>query len=488
MIERAIRYDKEDIFVNLARKEILDEYRELEPDDPEKVQAAEEQKEATLKAAKEDRATYLRVILDDVLDQMDESKRNEYFDEIAARSERTADFLSSRSRFNRDQSFLLLLREWNSFTPAVPIEGEEDRGGGYFIFHSGHGVVIDPGYDFIYHFSRAGGRIHDIDHIIVTHAHNDHTAEFESLLVLIHEYNDKRKERNEKTKQVKLYLSLDAQQKLSGLIPLERKECVKSIIVLNRAKNPTVPQKIDLFPGGTLTVLPAYHDDQMTCDYAVGLGLEIDSDNGTKRIVFTGDTGICPKGAWSEHRAVYNLYPEPFRHPEPGSVDLVIAHIGSIQEQEFEKFYIRGHEAPQFYKNHLGMLGTIILLDQLQPKAAFISEFGQELKNIRTELVDKLAQALSQKRNREEQSKIHVFPGDVSMVYDINTGLFLCHNTCEFEDPERLKPWSETDDRRVYLFNQQLGPHRTENAIKDYKERLKGRRLPCCYSDAEPDS
>ena len=98
------------------------------------------------------------------------------------------EFISAESKLDVDSSVFLVLRKWNSFTPALPLDGgEKSVGGGYFIHHLGRGTVIDPGYNFIENFHKAGCRLLDIDNIVITHAHNDHTIDFESLLTLLYQ-------------------------------------------------------------------------------------------------------------------------------------------------------------------------------------------------------------------------------------------------------------------------------------------------------------
>jgi tetratricopeptide (TPR) repeat protein len=103
---------------------------------------------------------------------------------------RRNEFLSPQSNLDHVRSILMILRKWNSYTPAIPsVNDERNPGGGYFIWHNGHGTVIDPGYNFIENYFNAGCRICDIDNIVITHAHNDHTNDFEALRALLFEYN-----------------------------------------------------------------------------------------------------------------------------------------------------------------------------------------------------------------------------------------------------------------------------------------------------------
>ena len=390
--------------------------------------------------------------LTEVLKQIDAEKQREYFDKIHLAKERTDHFIREDSQFSEDLSFLLVLREWNSYTPMIPGEEEEDRGGGYFIRHAGEGLVIDPGYDFIENFYRAGGRLSDIDHVIVTHAHDDHTAELEALLMLLHR---RWTAKDLPKKSVSLYLSAGVQRKFAGLLDL-RDPKYKRIMTLCPVEG-GCEQRIALSAEIVLTVLPAYHDDVVTQNTAVGLAFEFTIKNDRRTLIFTGDSGLYPlrlgedgeKRLYdgnedtpmldvAEGKALHERYPEKFGRP-----DLLVAHIGSIKESEFrpqDSIFSREDEGRWYYVNHLGLLGTLTMLHQLNPVAAIVSEFGSELKGFHFELVDKLQQALHarQKQNITGGRHTFVIPGNLTIAYDIENRRFLCHDTCEFADSEDL--------------------------------------------------
>ena len=89
--------------------------------------------------------------------------------------------------------------------------------------------------------------------------------------------------------------------------------------------------------------------------------------------------------------------------------DLLIAHIGSIQKSEFrpeEAVRSRDDEGRWYYVNHLGLLGTLTMLHQLNPEAAVISEFGSELKGFHYELVDKLSEALHERQKSDSEKRL----------------------------------------------------------------------------------
>ncbi len=413
-----------------------------------------EQAKAKAKESTKGHLSYnLKVILDSVFKYFDEEKRKDYFNRIDEAKARTDRFLMDESLFARESSFLLILRQWNSYTPTIPAIEEADRGGGYFIRHGGEGIIIDPGYDFIDNFYRAGGRMCDIDHIIVTHAHDDHTAEFEALLMLLHKYNERQKKENKK--RVCLYLSIGAQRKFSGLLNL-RDPKIKKFTTLVWAGSGS-EQFVSINDKTTLYVLPAFHDDVITRDTSIGLGFILQVQDKKRRIVFTSDSGLYPRKYdragepqyydqnnsrpqldTGPGKALYEQYPEALKLP-----DLLITHIGSIKEQEFGKpeLFPDRQEGQWYYPNHLGMLGTLTMLHQIQPMVAIISEFGSELKGFVYELVHEIIGKALEERQEDDAPdgiKTFVIPGDLTIAYDISNGRLLRHDTCEFGDINQL--------------------------------------------------
>lgn len=374
--------------------------------------------------------------------------KDAFTEEMTTRRQRVQEFLKDESLFAHQASVFLVLRKWNSFTPIIMDGQESDRGGGYFLYHKGVGLVIDPGYDFIEQFHEAGGQIHDITHIAVTHAHDDHTAQLEQLLTMLHQYNKEREKegQKEKRKQVTLLLNHSAMKRFSGF--RLHKDCayVKRVVCLNAFDEDAEPQRVRLDAAGELemTVLPAHHDDVFSADYAVGLGFTVGLGENRRVLVLTSDTGLFPPRRNAEgkvetygdgekmvcedqpERAIHVLYPEPFK----SSPDLLIAHIGSIKEYEFEPQ--SDSSVPIYYPNHLGFLGTSKLLIDMQPKAVILSEFGSELKSLRMDIAGLLLQALDKDP--------FVIPGDNTLVYDFAKGEFLCHSDCQFHDQADIVP------------------------------------------------
>jgi tetratricopeptide (TPR) repeat protein len=415
------------------------------------------------KAGKVDIISLLRRLLE----AFPEERRTQFEFKMDERKERIQAFLGTKSDFADEAGHALLLdlREWNSFTPAVPDQHEIDRGGGYYIRYKGQGLVIDPGYNFIENFHKVGGRLCDVGHIMVTHAHNDHTADFESLLSLLHQYN---KEHKASPKCVHLYLSQGAIRKFSGFLPLRGASYLGRIETLNQG-NRDNPQVIALhgLDGARLTVLRAFHDDTLSLDYSVGLGFEFDFEGGSRKVVFTGDTGIFPPnkvhGDGKEKEpevlvgpgadnCLFHEYPEGFRHPH-----LLIPHLGSVKKEELREDFPaqsadrKEEKALYFYPNHLGLRGLVLLLHLMRPETAIISEWGEELKDIRFDLVRGVSDLVDGLRGEEKRS-VFVVPGDVTVACDIATGKFLCHDTQKFCSPDDLlvQELPEPEDSKFY--------------------------------------
>jgi tetratricopeptide (TPR) repeat protein len=468
-------------------------------------------------------ARSLKAYLDHILREFDESTRNDYFDKIKAAEKRRDVFLRDPSAFASDMSFVLVLREWNSYTPVIPGQEESDRGGGYFIRHGGEGIVIDPGYDFIENFHNAGGKLSDVNHIIVTHAHDDHTAELEALLMLLYRrwnLKDLDNKPAPKKKQVSLYLSAGVQRKFAGILSY-RDEKIKRIVTLSPPSDNDMSQSVGINEYTELTVLPAYHDDVITESTAVGLGFDFQLENGKRRVIFTADSGLYPPKRDNQGkkitnnkrageyaldtnagRALFERYPDKMLGP-----DLLVAHMGSIKKREFEALTPTDSsidEGGWYYPNHLGLLGTLTMLDRCRPKAAIISEFGSELKGFHYELVKKLGETLHNipKAKGTTSELTFVIPGDLTTVYDITNGKFLCHETCEFEDTEELEcretcdcepEWKAAkgrynsilvekgDSRRTYLFKKldsSNNPEQDATWAEKYYEKFYNHELP----------
>jgi len=317
---------------------------------------------------------------------------------------------------------------------------------------------------------------------------------------MFHQFNGKNKNT---PKKVTLLLNHSTLKKFSGFSLHKDCSYIEKVICLNAfdADNEQII-KLSRTDDISLTVLPAYHDDVFTMDYAIGLGLRIGKGDAMRRIVFTGDTGLYPlmldKGkpvcchytdsmhreveerrvVEKEDEGINRKYPSDFQDP---NVDLLVPHLGSIKEYEFDPPQFapvssdpsnsdtqEGSLGPMFYPNHLGILGTAMLIKELLPRAVILSEFGSELRGLRMEIATLLQRALE--KTLEKGKAPFIVPGDPSIVYNISDGFFLCHEDGRYYHPETIEA-KEVGGDRIGLFKKN-GAYASLDRFDNYRKGL----------------
>jgi tetratricopeptide (TPR) repeat protein len=207
-------------------------------------------KKNALKEKKLDKKTY---VLNEVINAFQE-KKDDFFKNINDIESKFKKFVDSERSIPEDfSSFLSVLRKWNSYTPILPSEKGDNKGGEYFLYHRGKGIVIDPGFNFIENFYQEGFKVADIDAVLITHAYNDHTVDLESILTLVYKHNDAikdtvkeemkgkkkakidqevEKKLKSKGKKIDLFMNLGTFMKYSGWLNLKDSSEINSVTVL----------------------------------------------------------------------------------------------------------------------------------------------------------------------------------------------------------------------------------------------------------------
>ena len=407
-----------------------------------------------------------------------------FLDQKESAEKKVKNFLQPASLLAQDMTFFLVLRKWNSYTPAIPVEEDERiRGGGYFIYHNGKGTVIDPGYNFIENFHQAGCRIHDIDTIILTHAHNDHTIDFESICTLLHQYNRLR-EKEENSKKINLYFNNGSFKKFSGMLNLMDQN-FETIHTLNAGN------EYQISAGMTLNVLPAFHDEVVSRCQSVGLLFTFAFGEKTRKMVFTSDTGLFPLYTYSSDLKPDTTQKELWQEYPPSALhqpDLLVVHIGSIKKEEFTVDLKQGIEKC-LYPNHLGIIGTARMITKLMPKLALVSEFGEEMRGFRCEIVQRIEEDVVHKVIKDDP-KPRVAPADLAFVYDIANAKFLCCAGGEWTDVAEIAYDYHVNSKKenIYYFSKKeldkVGKSDYASTVDTFKHRRKNRENMYFKSDA----
>lgn len=378
-----------------------------------------------------------QVISDFITDIKHDDKFKSSFEYIMENEERIGRFIAEGKTHIEPLNQLIVLRKWNSYTPILPArEDYASKGGGYFLKFQDTGIVIDPGYNFIENFLKAGFKLDDIDHIFVSHAHNDHTVELEGIFSLLY----KRNKDSENPKKIKLHMNLGSFKKFSGYFDLSnptKEFYIDNIVMLNRHQLFKLNDDIEVF------TTQAQHHEMITSKYAIGFTFIFNIGSDEKRVVkFTCDTG------WNSEMEKQNQEQgEPFKIDK---VDILVAHLGSMKEKELNYNVEKGLQENEnvLYKDHLGLIGTVAAIHFWQPELTLISEFGEELNAIRHKISEKIGKFLNKK----------VSPVDINFRINLDDMNIMCFKTREFFEPEKIKVYYDEKTDLYFINEEQLTP------------------------------
>jgi len=424
--DKALEINPEYENARMNRIFVLMHLREFDKaqEEMEKLYSEQKKRISELEIADEDREEKIleidanKEVIDELLD-----KCNEILDAKKNHEKKLAKSLKPRKKPLSDD-FFLVLRRWNSYTPAMFTATESNLGGGYFLHWKGKGIVIDPGFDFIDNFLNNALVIYDMDAVIITHAHIDHCSDFGSLLTLLFEYNEK----NKKKKKIDVFMNLGAMKRFLGWIPLdEDKETalINRIYPLERGVNYNL-EDYNL----RLTVTKAVHDEVLTKAYSVGLIFELYNE-----------------GSYTKEKPFKIGYTSDTRHEDDveeqyKGVNIIVPHLGSIDENDF---MLEEEERDQ---NHLMLKGVISTIHKSRAKLAIISEFGEELEEHRMTIVGALDRVF--RRNKMARC----LTGDIGLNVSVPDLRIKCHYCQKHKDAneilEEIDP--ENKDKKCVIY------------------------------------
>lgn len=383
--------------------------------------AAEKAGKSIEERTKEDRATDAALItelykaMEDYLPDIREKKIQ--FDNRIAMSVGKSRIIGESGTDN----MFCVLRDWNSFSPILrkDVRGEDSKGpdersgGGYFLVWNSHGIVIDPGLDFVTQLYKKGFSISDVDTVIITHCHLDHIRDVESLVDLNYRYNKAKgydpHDNPDKFRQLHFFMCESAFKKYDTY--LQNTGCC----LVPEHLSPGIRKIIS--KGIAVKAVHAFHKDvNGRSDEAIGLVFTLKQKNKiVVRIGLTSDT------RWD------NTLPASYKN-----CHVLVTHLGTIEVGDEKKDTKKGEDAPSeggFLKttlsNHLGSKGCFRLMHTVKPKLFIIGEFGEELVETRFKIV----QVLHKLRPEET---ICVLGGDSNLTVGLGESLsILCsHHEC----------------------------------------------------------
>jgi len=381
---------------------------------------------------------------------------------------------------------LEVLRKWNSFTPIVTPHNNDSLGGGYLLRVGGKGIVIDPGFDFIKNYKEQGHFFAEMDLILLSHAHNDHIADLESILSLLYKYNDNIKHSEDKLNEstIKMQIAKRKNVALSKVLKAEieeefersgRKKVLKlylsqsvydhcnSIIRSNaNACDYEIAPEGHLYKLGvaTLKALAAKHAN--LCDMTTSRGFCLDFSH--HQFIYTGDTG------WD--KSIETQYRKLAKANKIKPI-VLLAHIGGVKENEIDYLSRSSKDDySAFYPNHLGRLGLCKLVSVLNPRICIISEFGEELLGHRVELA---------KLYHAKYPDTIFLAADIGLKYDIENNQVRGIQSIDkekrelvygYSPPEKIEAYENEATCTIYYYDNKINrEHVVEAVCYNYKIR-----------------
>lgn len=396
---------------------------------------------------------------------------------------------------------LTVLRRWQSFTPALSSGSEVgEKGGGYFVYKTNEkgeikeGLVVDPGFNFLENFFDEGFSIRDINAILLTHSHRDHSSDLMSIITLVHEMN-KRGKRVFKTQwedtKLVLFMTEGCYYKYEKQIGHESIKSFRDIIKV-KCRDPEYG-KNDYLKEFTLHVTKALHDDQTDHD---SVGYIIMDKMSRPLIGFTGDTQWYPnidKEYQIDNRGcpvlcmniggVVDIFKEG---------DTMISNLAKHNNNNDHRKFM---EKILVTENHLYLPGFYLLAKEIvtqtprEQKLFILSELCEEMKGgLRIDLAEKLAERLGEEKigsvlsedNGSEPPKynVAVLPEDIGLtvLLDNENGSevhleVMCKVCNSGHEPKHIKAVETNKDSAiVYLCKEHYNQLKEESILPKINE------------------
>ena len=312
-----------------------------------------------------------------------------------------------------NQVLLAILKGWGSAVPLV-LGGEAAcRGGGYFLKFNGSGLAVDPGHDFLRNFHGQKFHLRELDAVLISHNHPDHTHDLKSIDDVKYEMWVS----SEETPQP-YSLVLDNDTASTEEWTNEPKDFRKPPIRVDANRHDTV----DLSEMAGLPFNVESFKAKHTEDVANAVGYRLSCIKENKPVLTLGFS--CDT----------EYFPELANHDNLGGCDVLVAHMSQPEISE-----LQDPNNAEFKEGHLGYRGTIELIKTCKPNLTIISEFWAGLADARILLLQAL-------RNRCKTNNI--LPGGVGLLVKVTceptSFQILCTYCKKWIQHERIKVTSSS--------------------------------------------
>lgn len=366
-----------------------------------------------------------------------------------------------------DIPFFIASRRWNSWTPNQPRKELWARGlktgGGYLLSDGDHNLVIDPGYgflDMLYNYHDL--TVTDINTIIVTHDHPDHSSDLQNILSLRFNYRGKSASRVRIILNPSSYYLFERLLRYhSELLQDGKPELLLPDMEFNAGKCKI--QTIDVCHNEIYDSQNELTKNDVIKNAApsksIGLKIVIPDDSlNHYTIVIPGDTSFPNKS--SEINRLCNFF---------SNADVICLHLGSLEKQWKDGRDRKASDIEYGNMQHLGLNGIIKFLNITKPKIVIISEFGEELniKNFRLSITEIIKECLN-------YECVNILPSDFPLYTAFCRGeIFLqCHSCNSFVPARKITVTKGDNNFLTYHFDagcESKLKHYTREELREFK-------------------
>ena len=400
-----------------------------------------------------------------------------------------------RRRHFLDHNCLLMLKAFSSSMPILLNYADGDgrySGGGFFIRWNGKGIAVDPGYRFVENLHDAGYTVLDVDIVIITHEHIDHSNDIRLLDDLHfnasvsnkdHEYNWDPNRFSISRDEIpfhKISWYMDAvtceevlvfSKKKSGFSPLcnnlycinvnaDETERLKKNFAgyIDVITEPAIRIEKDI----VLKIFPTRHEQiesggrREFLHHTFGCVIECSSkDLESRYIGYTSDTSVKEKDVYGDMKSAFQ------------KCQIIIANISGIYEDDL---LLQNAKA-----RHLGYYGCYkIVKDLLKTEKAglkyyLLSEFSNQVSDIRYDISRYLQEELEKIADSVSCSGPLVLPAEIGLTINLDTFGIKCSSCKNYSDNIHvIRPIGE-NQRLSYICQDCM--YSGERKVKEYDKR-----------------
>jgi len=274
--------------------------------------------------------------------------------ELRRKKDKAKEFVKS-GQLNEKQVKCRIIIPKQLFDTSLELQSDQWYFNGFIIDCEGKLIVVDPGVDFYSRFSSTGLQINDIQALIVTHGHIDHTA---SLQIMIE------KLLRNKSKRIDIFISQDA---YNSKVPsyyheqLSKSEHIK-VVILSDNRGCLQDEILGKYK---IEFLPLFH----SCPDTFGFKMNI---NG-KKLGYIADTGYSIKikttlGVYCPNEFVGKFISIEEKHTYIrdffSDVEANIVNINDIEYNRHSKYHLCARDVEDILK---GTKTQQLILQHISP-------------------------------------------------------------------------------------------------------------------------